>query len=271
LIERLADPRRLSGTARPIANPTLAAARPTAARSEWESAGQAVEPNAPPERIVEPPRPFERASAAVADQALKDGQGQRRPDSRAAPTLPAGEAPKIDRGNANWLTNLLAAASREDVPTSERTAELSFGDDGDRGAVAAIVNEIDTTAATRMWDRLRTGEILDISADMYKPAGRVLATDLRQRYGRDADFSRMVDKYVEEFELILDKMNNHDDGELLRSCLLSDAGKLYAALLDVARQKSHPVTRAKPYQAIKRPPEAPVGARDSAAREKRDR
>ena len=272
LMERLADPRRPPGAARLGADPTLGAARSAAARSNSKSLRQSIEPNASFERIGKSPRSLDRASVTTPDHGWRDGQGQRIPVGRAPPILPPGDPPRIDRANANWLTNLLAAASREDIPTSEAATELSFGDDGDRGAVAAIVNEIDTAAAGQMWDRLRTGEILDVSPDMYKAAGRRLAAELRERYGRDGDFARMVDNYVEEFELILDKMSaKEEDAGLLRSCLLSDAGKLYAALLDVAGQKSHPVTRAKPYQAIKKPSEAPVGVRSGAAREKRDR
>ena len=271
LMERLADPRRQSGAARLSADQAPSGTRSAPARSDWEPSRQGVEPSAAP-GTSEPPRVLERASVATPDPAPRSEQGERRPSPRPAPTLPAGNSPRIDRGNANWLSNLLAAASREDVSMSERTAELSFGNDRDKRAVAAIVSEIDATAVARMWDRLRSGEILDVSADIYKPAGRVLAGELRQRYGRDGDFSRMVDNYVEEFELILDKLSDRDeDGALLRSCLLSDAGKLYAALLDVAGQKSHPVTRAKPYQAAKKQAEAPAGTRNGAAREKRER
>ncbi len=106
------------------------------------------------EPVVRPPAPQAVARAA-----------------RAAP--PTAAPPVAERSQTGWLSNLLAAASRDEAPApSERSTQ-----EAPDGISLDIAKYVDTEAAAEMWDRWRGGD-----------AGAVVAPAVHG--GRPADLRR---------------------------------------------------------------------------------
>ncbi|HXL69114.1 MAG TPA: hypothetical protein VN930_10150, partial [Xanthobacteraceae bacterium] len=59
--------------------------------------------------------------------------------------------------------------------------------------------------------------------------------EIRRRYRRSAEFRDTVDRYIEEFERLLDQVARDDRGQgLTRTYLTSDTGKVYTLLAHAA-------------------------------------
>ena len=152
----------------------------------------------------------------------------------ARPAPPAAAAP-AERSQSGWLSNLLAAASRDEPPapasraSAERptTAEPSEGG----GISLDIAKYVDTEAAGEMWDRWRAGDSSAATRRLYTAAGQQSFDEIRRRYRSDSQFQDAVNRYTQEFERLLDKIGQKDrDGAQSRATLLSDAGKVYTML-----------------------------------------
>jgi uncharacterized protein YukE len=143
-----------------------------------------------------------------------------------APTLPT-PAATADRGQPGWLSNLLAAASRDDEPdeTPSKGAETL------EALSREIANLIDNTAAMEMWDRWRRGDTSAVSRRLYTEAGQQAFDELRRRFRADPQFRETTTRYMQEFERLLTKIGQNDrDGSQWRAYLLSNTGKVYTIL-----------------------------------------
>jgi hypothetical protein len=139
----------------------------------------------------------------------------------AAPALPA------DRGQPGWLSNLLAAASRDE--SEEVTA--SKGAETLEALSREISSLIDNAAAVEMWDRWRRGDTGAVSRRLYTEAGQQAFDDLRRRFRTDPQFRETTTRYMQEFERLLSKIGQNDsDGAQWRAYLLSNTGKVYTIL-----------------------------------------
>jgi hypothetical protein len=137
----------------------------------------------------------------------------------------ARSTPPTDRGQAGWLSNLLAAASREE----------SDGTIAPSGALEAltqgITGLIDNAAAVDMWDRWRRGDATAVSRRLYTEAGQQAFDEIRRRYRTDPEFRDTATRYTQEFERLLAKVSQNDrDGSQWRGYLLSNTGKVYTIL-----------------------------------------
>jgi hypothetical protein len=145
-------------------------------------------------------------------------------DRPAAPTaVPADVA---DRAQAGWLSNLLAAASREepDAPTPRGIETLEALTQGIGGL-------IDSVAAVEMWDRWRRGDPAAVSRRLYTEPGQQAFDEIRRRYRADPQFRDTATRYTQEFERLLAKVSQNDrDGSQWRAYLLSNTGKVYTIL-----------------------------------------
>jgi hypothetical protein len=144
----------------------------------------------------------------------------------AAPTTAAPASP-ADRGQPGWLSNLLAAASRDEP--EEETA--SKGAETLEALSREISSLIDNAAAVEMWDRWRRGDTGAVSRRLYTEAGQQAFDDLRRRFRSDPQFRETTTRYMQEFERLLSKIGQNDrDGAQWRAYLLSNTGKVYTIL-----------------------------------------
>jgi hypothetical protein len=142
-----------------------------------------------------------------------------------APALPA-PAAAADRGQPGWLSNLLAAASRD-----EPDETLSQGAETLEALNREIANLIDNAAAVEMWDRWRRGDTGAVSRRLYTEAGQQAFDELRRRFRADPQFRETTTRYMQEFERLLTKIGQNDrDGSQWRAYLLSNTGKVYTIL-----------------------------------------
>jgi hypothetical protein len=146
------------------------------------------------------------------------------------PTRPAtpaaAPAAVTDRAQTGWLSNLLAAASREepDVPAPRGIETLEALTEGIGGL-------IDSAAAVEMWDRWRRGDSAAVSRRLYTEAGQQAFDEIRRRYRADPQFRETATRYTQEFERLLAKVSQNDrDGSQWRAYLLSNTGKVYTIL-----------------------------------------
>ena len=143
----------------------------------------------------------------------------------AAPAITA-PAPASDRGQPGWLSNLLAAASRDEP---EETA--SKGAETLEALSREISSLIDNAAAAEMWDRWRRGDTGAVSRRLYTEAGQQAFDELRRRFRADPQFRETTTRYMQEFERLLSKIGQNDrEGAQWRAYLLSNTGKVYTIL-----------------------------------------
>jgi hypothetical protein len=162
------------------------------------------------------------------------GRAQTLPWPAASPATPrpvptpaiSAPASAADRGQPGWLSNLLAAASRDEP---EETA--SKGAETLEALNREIASLIDNAAAVEMWDRWRRGDTGAVSRRLYTEAGQQAFDELRRRFRADPQFRETTTRYMQEFERLLSKIGQNDrDGAQWRAYLLSNTGKVYTIL-----------------------------------------
>ena len=98
-----------------------------------------------------------------------------------------------------------------------------------------IARMIDHDAAAELWDRYKRGERNVFTRKLYTMQGQKAFEEIRKRYRADADFKRTVDRYVGEFERLLEEVSRDDRGQMLaRTYLTSETGKVYTMLAHAA-------------------------------------
>ena len=180
-------------------------------------------------QTIEPEEPAPASAPnLVPAWAPPQASGPLPPATPAARPAPASAA---DRGQAGWLSNLLAAASRE-----EPDAKIATGGTQTLEALTqGIAGLIDNAAAVEMWDRWRRGDATAVSRRLYTEAGQQAFDEIRRRYRSDAEFRETATRYTQEFERLLAKVSQNDrDGSQWRGYLLSNTGKVYTILAHAA-------------------------------------
>ena len=182
---------------------------------------RAVEPA--PSRAVEPV-PAPSVEPIIIPPAPSAGP---EPAGRGPSWSPAPQpAPSSDRSQSGWLSNLLAAASREEEPSAQPRAPESLED-----LTQSIASLVDGAAAAEIWDRWRRGDTAAVSRRLYTDAGQQAFEEIQRRYRNDPQFRETVNRYVLEFERLLAKVGQNDrDGSQWRTYLLSNTGKVYTLL-----------------------------------------
>jgi hypothetical protein len=147
-------------------------------------------------------------------------------------------------GRSGWLSDLLTRASREetDLPR-EAGPEVARGDDRpprhtieslDSLAVD-IARMIDHDAAAELWDRYKRGERNVFTRKLYTMQGQRAFDEIRRKYRGDREFMQTVDRYIAEFERLLDEVSRDDRGQVVaRTYLTSETGKVYTMLAHAA-------------------------------------
>src|SRR5262249_1904962 len=132
-------------------------------------------------------------------------------------------------GQTNWLSDLLSRASREaDVPPQPQRGDGR----GQRQAPPVerptrhtiesldslsldIARMIDHDAAAELWDRYNRGERNVFTRKLYTMQGQKAFEEVRRRYRSDREFKQTVDRYIAEFERLLEEVARDDRGQVV--------------------------------------------------------
>jgi hypothetical protein len=98
-----------------------------------------------------------------------------------------------------------------------------------------IARMIDHDAATEAWERFKRGERGVFNRRLYTNAGQKTFEEIRKKYRRNANFRETVDRYIDEFEKLLEQVSRDERGQALtKTYLTSDTGKVYTLLAHAA-------------------------------------
>ena len=94
---------------------------------------------------------------------------------------------------------------------------------------------MDRNLAAEMWDRYQRGESKAFTKRLYTPAGQKAFDEVARKYRADRNFKQTVDRYITEFERLLDEVARDERGpQALRSHLTSETGLVYTLLAHAA-------------------------------------
>jgi hypothetical protein len=141
-------------------------------------------------------------------------------------------------GQRSWLSDLLHRASRG----GEGGESGSFKDDLPARHIESldalsvdIARMIDHDAASDLWDRYNRGERNVFNRKLYTPQGLKAFDEIRTRYRNERDFKATADRYMKEFERLLEEVSRDDRGQaVVRTYLMSETGKVYTLLAHAA-------------------------------------
>jgi hypothetical protein len=213
-------------------------ARPVAQRAEMSAAPAPLSAAATRTRVEAP-------------SVQPNGQNGATPNGAAGPN---GAGP----GRGGWLSELLTRASRDEDAAPPRTEDRQAfaqprqderparGEDrNDRNVrhtiesldslSVDIARMIDHDAAAELWDRYNRGERNVFTRRLYTMQGQKAFEEVRRRYKSDREFRQTVDRYIGEFERLLNEVARDDRGQVVaRTYLTSETGKVYTMLAHAA-------------------------------------
>ncbi|HUI94201.1 MAG TPA: hypothetical protein VLX44_00480, partial [Xanthobacteraceae bacterium] len=200
--------------------------------------------------ITAPPAPTQPPPTAFAP---------RRSEPPAPPPAPPSPPPAGGpggRAGSGWLTDLLSRASRDEPPRDDRPPMRPddrpplrsdermprLDDRGPRHTIESldslsvdIARMIDHNAAADLWDRYNRGERNVFTKRLYTMQGQKAFDEISKRYRADREFKQTVDRYIGEFERLLDEVSRDDRGQVVaRTYLTSETGKVYTMLAHAA-------------------------------------
>jgi hypothetical protein len=178
-----------------------------------------------------PPRARETSSASSLPPPDLGMPASRR--TEAPPVSPA------DGGNDGWLSGLLNRADtgtgNADVPRSRAPQQPASSGNPLESLSLDIGRLMDRNLAAEMWDRYQRGESKAFTKRLYTPAGQKAFDEVARKYRADRNFKQTVDRYITEFERLLDEVARDDRGpQALRSHLTSETGMVYTLLAHAA-------------------------------------
>jgi hypothetical protein len=152
--------------------------------------------------------------------------------TEAPPVSPASS----DGGRDGWLSDLLnrtdAGGGRE-APRGRAPQQAS---DNPLASLSLDIGRLmDRNLAAEMWDRYQRGESKAFTKRLYTPAGQKAFDEVARKYRADRNFKQTVDRYITEFERLLDEVARDERGPaILRSHLTSETGLVYTLLAHAA-------------------------------------
>ena len=195
-------------------------------------AGDRAPPQAPARTPAAP------AFAAPVRRAAPPAELASAPEPRRGQTTPprptqTQSSPATERGG--WLSDLLARASTEEPAAPARSLrEVAPKPPAQQPLDSLsldVARMVDSEAAAEAWDRYRRGEPNAFSQRIYIGRGAQTAEEVRRRYRLNTDFRATVDRYVQEFERLLNELNRDNaDQSVLRNYLISETGLVYTML-----------------------------------------
>ncbi|MPZ57965.1 MAG: hypothetical protein GEU91_16005 [Rhizobiales bacterium] len=187
---------------------------------------------APAARSEAPLRPVMRGERAERTDGTAVVPGRR----AESPSL----SPALGNGRSGWLSDLLSRASREpegggaEPPRGEDRPPRHSIESLDSLSVD-IARMIDHDAASELWDRYKRGERNVFTRRLYTLQGQQAFDEIRKKYRADREFKQTVDRYIDEFERLLEEVARDDRGQVVaRTYLTSETGKVYTMLAHAA-------------------------------------
>jgi hypothetical protein len=207
----------------------------------------------------EPPRPQRADITGLNPPAMPT----RRADAPSLSPVAQGSPPAQGGpagGRTGWLSDLLTRASQEPEPAppgparepprevareAPREVPREPPPDAQRGErhsiesldslAVDIARMIDHEAAADLWDRYKRGERNVFTRKLYTMQGQKAFEEIRRKYRADREFMRTVDRYIVEFERLLEEVSRDDRGQVVaRTYLTSETGKVYTMLAHAA-------------------------------------
>jgi hypothetical protein len=231
--------------------------KPSGYREEKSSSHRDEKPAAANAAAVRP-EPIQQAATVRTDQSAP----QQRNRVEAPPVAPAAQnagGPDDPAARGGWLSDLLTRASRDGEDPSRSDDRGAFAPP--RPAVAKeqrgprpddhsnvrhtiesldslsvdIARMIDHEAAADLWERYNRGERNVFTRRLYTMQGQKAFNEVRKRYKSDREFHQTVDRYIGEFERLLNEVARNDRGQMMaRTYLTSETGKVYTMLAHAA-------------------------------------
>jgi hypothetical protein len=186
-----------------------------------------------PSRSAPPPAPPRARETSSASSLPPPDIGM--PASRRTEAPPVSPA---DGGNDGWLSGLLNRADNgtgsADIPRGRPPQPASSGNPLESLSLD-IGRLMDRNLAAEMWDRYQRGESKAFTKRLYTPAGQKAFDEVARKYRADRNFKQTVDRYITEFERLLDEVARDERGPaILRSHLTSETGLVYTLLAHAA-------------------------------------
>ncbi|MCF6199956.1 MAG: hypothetical protein L3J67_11300, partial [Hyphomicrobiaceae bacterium] len=209
--------------------------------------------------------PFQGQSSdrqASGRQAPARPTASRQPPARAGNIPRANAAPRTGAPAANteqkpsqWsFGDLLARVAETDVEISEQplpnyrpaTSSVSTQDINSRKPSIAldpvdvlrmddIARALDSHTAALAWNRSQSGERNVFSQRLYTPEGQKTFEQITQRYHDDDGFRNTVEKYVNDFEGMLNEADEKDpSGRIVQNYITSETGRAYLMLAHIS-------------------------------------
>jgi hypothetical protein len=165
------------------------------------------------------------------------GTGRSSPPSRRSEPPPQPQSQAEGGGRGGWLSDLLGRASREESeltpPPDSRQARRAI--ESLDSLSVDIARMIDHDAAAELWERYKRGERNVFTRRLYTMQGQKTFDEIRNRYRTDREFKTTVDRYIAEFERLLNEVSEDERGQATaRAYLTSDTGKVYTMLAHAA-------------------------------------
>jgi hypothetical protein len=163
--------------------------------------------------------------------------GSNGPVSRRTEAPPVSPAAS-EQGRDGWLSDLLnrtdAAGNNREAPRG-RPAQQAIGGNPLESLSLDIARLMDRNLAAEMWDRYQRGESKAFSKRLYTPAGQKAFDEVARKYRADRNFKQTVDRYIAEFERLLDEVARDERGpSAIRGHLTSETGLVYTLLAHAA-------------------------------------
>ena len=158
--------------------------------------------------------------------------------TEAPPVSPASS----DQGRDGWLSDLLsrtdggagAGPANREAPRGRPPSRPTGGNPLESLSLD-IGRLMDRNLAAEMWDRYQRGESKAFTKRLYTPAGQKAFDEVARKYRADRNFKQTVDRYIAEFERLLDEVARDERGPaVLRSHLTSETGLVYTLLAHAA-------------------------------------
>jgi hypothetical protein len=229
-IEALAELNRIvarHGRGLDAAEPARRGQQEPALATAAASAPRAEAPRREPQPRMEAPR---QAAPARGDITSITSTTSRRAE---APSLSPGQPGGNNRNG--WLSELLHRASRPESasPSEERPPRHTI--ESLDSLSVDIARMIDHDAAAELWDRYKRGERNVFTRRLYTMQGQRMFDEVRRKYHNDREFKQTVDRYIGEFERLLEEVARDDRGQVVaRTYLTSETGKVYTMLAHAA-------------------------------------
>lgn len=157
------------------------------------------------------------------------------------PPAPAGrrdEAPeprRPERKPADRAARFDEALSKKTRPAEPEAEDNATGIESLDSLSIDIARMIDHDAAAEAWERFKRGERGVFNRRLYTNAGQKTFEEIRKKYRRNANFRETVDRYIDEFEKLLEQVSRDERGQsLTKTYLTSDTGKVYTLLAHAA-------------------------------------